>query len=161
MAWSAWSCRGWAWALSPLATDQAPARPATGLLTRVRGPLLLAGGVTAATLALHFRDPHERGSWGLCPFSAITGGYCPGCGGLRAVNDLTNGDVLAAASSNLVFVAAVPFLVLLWARWLRSRWREEPLGDLRHPVVFSLVLLCVLVAFTVVRNLPFGSWLAP
>ncbi len=75
---------------------------------RVRVPLLTGGLVGAATIALHFRDPHEAGSWGYCPFSALTGLYCPGCGGLRAVNDLTNGDVLGAASSNLVFVAAGP-----------------------------------------------------
>ena len=31
-------------------------------------------------------------SWGLCP-SAALGFSCPGCGGLRAVNDLTHGDV--------------------------------------------------------------------
>ena len=35
---------------------------------------------------------------------AAVGIWCPACGGLRAVNDLTNGDVLGAASSNLVFV---------------------------------------------------------
>ena len=44
----------------------------------------------------------------------MTGAWCPGCGSLRAVNDLTHGDVLAAASSNLVLVLALPVLALLW-----------------------------------------------
>ena len=52
------------------------------------------------------------GSWGYCPWLALTGQYCPGCGSLRAVNDLDHGDLLGAASSNLVFVAMVPLLVL-------------------------------------------------
>ena len=62
---------------------------------RMRAPLVTIGGLAAATVALHFRDPHVQGSWGFCP-SAAMGFYCPGCGGLRAVNDLTNGEVGAA-----------------------------------------------------------------
>ncbi|MFI2707066.1 DUF2752 domain-containing protein, partial [Nocardioides sp. CER28] len=57
---------------------------------RLRLPLLTVGGLGAATLALYLRDPHQRGSWGVCPLS-LAGIYCPGCGGLRAVNDLTHG----------------------------------------------------------------------
>ena len=112
-------------------------------------------------MALHFRDPHESGSWGVCPLFAATGIYCPGCGGLRAVNDLTNGDVWAAASSNLLFVVSAPVLVFLWARWLRRSWRGEPLGDVGSPWVLTSVILGLVLVFSVVRNLPFGSWLAP
>ena len=42
-------------------------------------PALTIGGLGLATLALHLRDPHAHGSWGLCPSAAI-GIYCPGCG---------------------------------------------------------------------------------
>ena len=79
----------------------------------VTGQLVTAAVVGAAAVALHFRDPHSSGSWGICPLFAATGIYCPGCGGLRAVNDLTNADVVAAASSNLLFVASIPLLVFL------------------------------------------------
>ena len=89
---------------------------------RLRGPLITGGLVGGLTIALHFRDPHASGSWGYCPFYALTGLYCPGCGGLRAVNDLTNGDLLGAASSNLVFVALVPLIVLWWVRWTGRAW---------------------------------------
>ena len=51
-------------------------------------PALTIGGLSLATLALHLRDPHSSGTWGYCP-SALLGFSCPGCGGLRAVNDLT------------------------------------------------------------------------
>ena len=79
-------------------------------------------------LALRLRDPHESGAWGVCPFHAMTGAWCPGCGSLRAVNDLTHGDVLAAASSNLVFVLALPVLALLWVGWVRHSWAGTPSG---------------------------------
>ena len=88
--------------------------------SRVRAPLLTIGGLAAATVALHYRDPHESGSWGYCP-SAALGFWCPGCGGLRAVNDLTHGDVGAAASSNLLFIALLPILVFLLGRWAVER----------------------------------------
>lgn len=56
---------------------------------------------------------------------------------------------------------AAPFLVIGWMLWVRSRWQGRPMRDVGDPVRFTLVLGVVLVAFTVVRNLPFGSWLAP
>src|SRR5918994_5670912 len=89
---------------------------------RLRTPLLTGGLVGGLTIALHFRDPHVSGSWAICPFYALTGLYCPGCGGLRAVNDLTNADLIGAASSNLVFVALVPLIVLWWVRWTGRAW---------------------------------------
>lgn len=125
-------------------------------------PSLTIGGLALATLALHVRDPHE-GGWGLCPTAAL-GFSCPGCGGLRAVNDLTNLDVGAAASSNLAFVLVLPFLVAGIVGWTLHRWRgTEVRADwpLRQRMAFAG--LGLLAGFTVVRNLPFpaGTWLAP
>lgn len=130
---------------------------------RMRGPLVTAGVVGGLTLALHFRDPHTAGSWGFCPWLALTGYYCPGCGGLRAVNDLTQGDIIGAASSNLVFVLMVPVLVLWWLRWTQRMWvgAERPALTRRHSGVLIAIFAVVMVAFGVLRNLPGGSWLAP
>lgn len=129
---------------------------------RVKGPTLLAGGVLAASVLLHLRDPHRSGSWGYCPWLFLTGTYCPGCGGLRAVNDLTHGDVGAAASSNLLFVASIPVLVLWWARATRDRWqgRVRQVSSRRHAVL-AVSFLAVAVVFAVLRNTGFGAWLAP
>ncbi len=88
-------------------------------------PALTIGGLAAATLALHVRDPHDQYSWGLCP-SAALGLSCPGCGGLRAVNDLTHGDLAAAASSNLLLVVAMPFAVVALGLWAVDSWRGTP-----------------------------------
>jgi hypothetical protein len=123
--------------------------------------VLLGGGVMLASVALHFHDPHQSGSWGYCPWYLLTGTYCPGCGGLRAVNDLTHGDVLAAASSNLALVVVLPFAVAGLLAWVAARWRGVPLrvgARVAAPVGWSA--LALLAVFTVLRNLP-GSWLAP
>ncbi len=129
---------------------------------RMLGPALLIGGLGAATLALHLRDPHEQGSWGICPSAAILGVYCPGCGGLRAVNDLTNLQVADAASSNLLFVAFVPVVVFVLARWSLSRWRGETyVPRFLATERFAYLLIALMVVFTVLRNLPPFGWLAP
>jgi len=129
---------------------------------RIKGPTLLAGAVLGASVLLHVRDPHRSGSWGYCPWLLLTGTYCPGCGGLRAVNDLTDGNVAAAASSNLLFVVSIPFLVLAWGRTTVDRWRgvARPTSTRRH-VLLACSFAAVALLFAAVRNTAAGAWLAP
>ncbi len=131
-------------------------------LHRIQGPALVAGAVLGASVLLHVRDPHEAGSWGFCPWLVLTGTYCPGCGGLRAVNDLTRGDLAAAASSNLLFVSAVPLLAFFWGRWFLDRWNGlRRQVNSRHALMYAGAFLAVAVVFAVVRNTEWGAWLAP
>src|ERR1700754_163435 len=130
----------------------APPEPPATRGRRMLAPAATIGGLPLATLALHLRDPHASGSWGFCP-SAAMGFYCPGCGGLRAVNDLTNGDIGAALSCNLVVTSLIPVAVVLLAVWSLDLWR----GHTRHvpwarlrPLVYGFVTL--LFVFAVVRN---------
>jgi hypothetical protein len=128
-----------------------------GRARRLRGPAAAVAAVGLGALALHLRDPHERGSWGLCPFKAITGWDCPGCGGLRAVNDLGHGRLAEAAHSNLLLVASLPVVAVLWALWARRSWTgaaARPLPSAR-PLVIGFAVLAV--AFTVFRNTPWGA----
>src|SRR5689334_3326405 len=143
------------------ALDGVAASTVDGWRERLRAPALTIGGLAAVTLALHLRDPHEQGSWGFCP-SRAAGFYCPGCGGLRAVNDLTNGHVGAALSSNLLVTVLLPFVCLGLAWWAVDRAR----GVHRRPsdrTVLRLtgVFLAVAFVFAVARNTTYGAWLAP
>ena len=103
-----------------------------------------------------------RARTGSAPGWPLTGTYCPGCGGLRAVNDLTNGDVAAAASSNLLFVGSLPFIAVWWLRSFADGWRgvQRRVSDRTAYVVLAVVLALTMV-FWVVRNVPFAGWLAP
>ena len=135
--------------------------PAAQRWQRMLAPATTIGGLSAATVALHFRDPHASGSWGLCP-SAMLGISCPGCGGLRAVNDLTDFQLVDAASSNLLFVLALPVILFTLSRWVTDEWR----GTTRPPPAWAIWpattgVVAVLVVFTVLRNLPQFAWLAP
>lgn len=138
------------------------AGPTPRRLSRVTAPLVVAVAVLGVSLVLHLRDPHRAGSYLFCPWLVLTGTYCPGCGGLRAVNDLTHADVAAAASSNLLFVGMVPLLVAGWARWLADRWRGMPREvSSRGVVVLASAFGALALAFWVLRNLPGTAWLAP
>lgn len=126
---------------------------------RMAGPAATTAGLAVATLALHVRDPHVRGSWGFCPL-ALLGISCPGCGSLRAVHDLTNGDIAAAASSNLLLLVAVPFVVVALGGWTLDAWTGRQRVFTLPPWPWVVVGGAAVVVFTVARNLP-GSWLAP
>ena len=133
-----------------------------GRWARVRPPVLLAGLVLAVSVALHLRDPHRPGSWAFCPWLVLTGTYCPGCGGLRAVNDLTRGDLRAAASSNLLLVGSLPLALFVWVRWVRDAWTGRRRTTAPRRLAYGAVGFAVLAAvFTVLRNTSYGAWLAP
>lgn len=130
-------------------------------LHAVAAPIGVAAVGIGALALLHLRDPHNPGSYGVCPMYALTGLWCPGCGGLRAVNDLANFEIGSAVSSNVLVVVLVFVLAIAWGLWLRRRWR----GVSGRMIVLSraatISVFGVLIAFTVVRNSPWGSWFAP
>jgi hypothetical protein len=126
-----------------------------------RAPAIVGAAGLGAAVLLHVHDPHGSGSYGYCPFLTLTGKPCPGCGGLRAVNDLTRGNFVGAVSSNALAVALVVALAVAWLLWfgrrLRGRVDRMIVLDLRA----GLVMIGVIVTFAILRNTPWGSWLAP
>ena len=121
---------------------------------------MAAGAASVAAIVLH--DPHVAGSWGVCPTLYVTGLYCPTCGGLRAVNDLAHGRLGEAVDTNALVVGVLGYAVVLWGVWAVARLRGArfPYQRWLSPVILG-VLTLVAVLFTVLRNLPVGSWLAP
>lgn len=127
----------------------------------LRAPALVGAAGLGAAVLLHLHDPHDSGSYGYCPFLQLTGKPCPGCGGLRAVNDLTRGDVVGAISSNVLAVTLVAGLAVAWVLWVARRLR----GNVDRMIVLNLgagyAAIGVLVVFGIFRTTPWGSWLAP
>ncbi|RYV52688.1 DUF2752 domain-containing protein [Pengzhenrongella frigida] len=132
----------------------------------VRGPLVAAGLALIATAYVAAVDPNRPGHYVVCPLLTLTGLYCPACGGLRAVHDLTQLDLAGAWGHNPLLVLAAPLVVGAWGRWLvRSwhpgRWRPTVTSS-RRSAWLAAVLLTVLVAYGVARNVPaLAPWLAP
>ncbi|HZC69386.1 MAG TPA: DUF2752 domain-containing protein [Jatrophihabitans sp.] len=105
----------------------------------------LAGAALALDVAF---DPIHR-HVPLCPLHAFTGLWCPLCGGLRAADSLVHGQLGAALHYNVLFVAALPLVLVWWLDWLRTGRARQP-----RSVVHALVVIAV--AFAVLRNLPFA-----
>ncbi|MBB2912912.1 hypothetical protein FHS43_004207 [Streptosporangium becharense] len=122
------------------------------------GAALAAGAAVAFVGAV---DPNEPGHYPTCPFLMLTGLYCPGCGGLRAVHALVHGDPAAALGLNPVVVVMIPVLAVLWSRWTLRSWRGgPPPGESVRPV-YVWLFLALLILFWMARNLPFAEFLAP
>lgn len=147
---------------------------ATGKRTGSRaGTVLVPLGVALVAAAgaafVGTVDPNEPGHYPLCPFLMLTGLYCPGCGGLRAVYALVHGDPVTALGANPFLTLLIPVLVVLWGGWVLSAWRGGgPAGksggrsmgkSIRPAYVWPLLFL--MIAFWIGRNLPFGEFLAP
>ena len=129
-----------------------------------RRAVLLPLGAAAAALAVTGYvtnvDPSVAGHYPTCPFLAVTGWYCPGCGALRTVHALAHGDLLTALDRNPFAVVALGYAVVAWALWLRRSATGRPLRRLAPPWVLYTVLGGILL-FGVLRNLPGWTWLSP
>lgn len=136
-------------------------RRARDRVRSLRAPSGAAAGLAAAVTYLAVVDPHEPGHYPVCPFYYLTGMYCPGCGALRAVHDLAHADLAGAARMNLLFVICVPVVIAAWARWTLRSWQGRPARpSVAHPA-YLWGFLAVAAVFWVVRNTPFGQFLAP
>jgi hypothetical protein len=131
-------------------------------LRALRGPLSVGALGAGTFLALAVRDPHVEGSWGSCVFLQLTGHWCPGCGGLRAVNDLAHLDVPAALSSNAFAVLLALGLAAWWAVWTWSTARGVRVPWQRWLNGWTIgAATTAWAVFAVVRNLPGLEALGP
>jgi len=112
---------------------------------------VLASGAAAAAWLLA-QDPHEPGHlFPRCPFRALTGLQCPGCGGTRVAYDLLHLDLAAAWRDNALLLLVAPAALWVLGRWLvaslRGRSYRMALGARG-----AVAAVAVAVTWTVVRN---------
>lgn len=114
--------------------------------------VLLVAGSTVALVCLYLRPPQFY-LIPPCPFHALTGAYCPGCGTLRATHNLLQGNLWRALGYNPLFVLALPGFALWWANEAWGAFTAKKWQVSVSPR-FGWAALAVIVAFWVVRNLP-------
>jgi hypothetical protein len=129
---------------------------------RLAAPALAAAGVGAGLWVLAVRDPNQPGLYPGCPFHALTGWWCPGCGSLRGLHALAHGQVGQAISLNAVtLVVLVPLVAAIWGEWAWRMWSGRSTRLWSPPAWTSTALAVLFVAFTVIRNTSWGAFLAP
>src|SRR6516164_3101803 len=116
--------------------------------------------VAAASVVLFLFDPGHYRFYPRCLLYQTTGLLCPGCGSLRALHQLLNGQVLAAIHYNALLVLATPIAAWLTVRSLIRSRRGQPQSLEFHPA-WMWVALAAVFLFGVLRNLPFAHtfWL--
>jgi hypothetical protein len=135
--------------------------PTSARLLAVRapsGPAVAAGAALGGCALLYVRDPNVSGSYGLCPFKALTGWDCPFCGSLRGVHALLHGQLAAALNFNVITIVGLPLVIWYWVIWLRRSRQGHP--ELPFRTDLAVAVLAVLALFWVVRNLPGVPFLA-
>ncbi|WP_297082687.1 DUF2752 domain-containing protein [uncultured Demequina sp.] len=128
---------------------------------RLALPLAASAVVGAATAYTALADPYREGFFPSCMWLSLTGHWCPGCGGLRAVHELAHGDVAAALGMNPVVVLIVlPLGIALLVAWLAQAWRGGT--SPRIPLWLAVGVPGLLFVFWIVRNIPvLEPYLAP
>jgi hypothetical protein len=112
------------------------------LLTKSRA--VLGAGLAGAGAAFFLVVPQQY--WWQCPIHAITGVYCPGCGGQRWFVSLLQGRLEDAWNYNqLLSISPIIFLALFLLKKLK-------VSGTVNTIAICLIGLCVL-AFVVWRNL--------
>jgi hypothetical protein len=134
--------------------------PAAGAVRRLAAPAGVLAAVAGAFAYVGAVDPNEPGHYPVCPMLRYTGLYCPGCGGLRSAHAFVHGDFATALTDNALAVAGYLLFAAVWTVWVVRVARGRPVRvELGNVQLWAAGVL--LLAFTVVRNLPSGGWLHP
>jgi len=136
------------------------AAPGHSGVRRAAVPLAVLGSAAAALGYVAAVDPNTPGHYPVCPLLRYTGVYCPGCGGLRSAYALAHGHVGTALGCNALAVAGFAVFAAVWAVWCGRALRGRPFDPELRPA-HRWALCALVLAFSVVRNLPFGGALAP
>jgi hypothetical protein len=109
----------------------------------------------AAVYVLYTFNPAKSAFYAPCPFHALTGLYCPGCGSLRALHHLLHGDLAVAFGLNPLTVLSLPFLGYSFLSHVTVVIRGQSLPTVFVPALFIWMYLGVVLVFWVIRNI---SW---
>lgn len=103
---------------------------------------------------LYIRNPEEGGLYPPCLFYALTGLHCPGCGTLRGLHQLLNGNLLAAFGYNPYTMLALPVLGYAYLAALLLSVAGKKLPTVFLPPALIWGLLAAVLAFWALRNVP-------
>lgn len=116
--------------------------------------LVIGTAVIAISLLYFFIDARGSNIFPKCPFHALTGLLCPGCGSQRAVSALLHLDIPSALRFNVLLVAALPMIgYSAYASVVNNFSSRKVSQRLFYSVWFIRVIAVVVVVFWILRNI--------
>lgn len=132
----------------------------TRFTDRQRLAAVTLAGLGVLMIAVCFFKPGASAWLPPCPFHALTGLYCPGCGSTRMLYLLVHGHPLLAFRENAFVMLLLPVLVVKLVVDLAGM--RDVIG-VRYTRPLGIGIAAAIVLFTVARNLPWEPFrvLAP
>ena len=128
--------------------------PSSTLGSRHFKPLTVGLGLMLCVAVMFAFNPANLFPSTLCPFHALTGFHCPGCGVLRALHQLLRGNVLAALGLNPLIGLSLPIATYGWLSQASNHLTKRPLPKVHIPAYCVWTLAGIVIAFWVLRNIP-------
>jgi uncharacterized protein DUF2752 len=100
-------------------------------------------------------EPGRSGFFPVCPFRALTGFTCPGCGTTRGLHKLFHGDVIGAFQLNPLMLLLLPILLFVLVRYTSAAMRGRSINMNRLDAKYIWMLFAVVLSFWIFRNTPF------
>jgi Protein of unknown function (DUF2752) len=110
--------------------------------------------IAIGSLVLLFFNPTTTGLFPVCPFRALTGLQCPGCGSTRACYQLIHLHPIAAFKLNPLMMLTLPFILYGLAGFTKSAVTGKPQRRIFVPSIYLWAWLVALIFFWVFRNTP-------
>ncbi len=110
--------------------------------------------IAAAAIFLFVIEPGKGAFSPVCPFRALTGFTCPGCGTTRGLHQLLHGNLAAAFQLNPLFVVSLPFLVYALLSYSNTVMRGRPIRRNTLQAKYIWALFGIVLLFWVFRNTP-------
>jgi hypothetical protein len=131
-------------------------------LKKYSAAILYSVIVITGFLLIYFIDP-TAGHLPGCPFHAITGYYCPGCGTVRALHSVFHGQLLDGLQYNPLAVLLLPFLAYGLLLRITQLWNVNVLPRVTLSSRFISLSLAAVLVYMVIRNIPVYpfTYLAP
>lgn len=120
----------------------------------IKALFIMIGGVFTLFL-LYFFNPSSSYLFPPCPFHALTGLHCPGCGSLRALHNLLHGHPIKALGLNPLMILLLPFIAYESIRYFLDGILGVHLPKIFIPAFYIWIFLGIVVSFWILRNIPF------
>jgi Protein of unknown function (DUF2752) len=126
----------------------------TEIVNKRFGVVLLWLTIAAGSVCLFVLEPGKSALFPLCPFRALTGFTCPGCGSTRGMHQLLHGNVGAAFQLNPLLLLALPFLIYALVRYSYRVMTGRPIERNTLAPKYIYTIFGVVLFFWIFRNTP-------